>query len=306
MKTNHFFMNNAHILFVLLIVLAGCGLQERSSTALVSKTEPMIESQTLTAVPIVTLTIDFLATETPAPTYTPTTSVTWTPAPTLDPQAARELVIDLIETNSGCFLPCWWGITPGETSWEEANSFLAPFATKILPLRKDVYGVTYDYLPDSVSEGAIGATITIMDDVVQTISTDVYYPLEKLLFIYGQPEEVWVYADTQSINPEAPFTIALFYKNRGFLAIYLGTTKKEESPQICPDKIAGRQLAWYLWSPSLDMTFQKAGQKALLFVNPSDRRFYKLEDATNTNAMEFYETYRLLENASACFEMEIP
>jgi hypothetical protein len=29
----------------------------------------------------------------------------------------------MLETNGGCELPCWWGITPGVTSWQDTLDF---------------------------------------------------------------------------------------------------------------------------------------------------------------------------------------
>jgi hypothetical protein len=214
--------------------------------------------------------------------------------------------MDLIATNGGCRLPCWWGITPGKTTWEEARIFLEQFVTQILILSKDVYGVTYHNLPESVSRGAVGATISVQDGIIQEIGTDVYLPLEEVLHIYGQSDEVMIYVDAQSIDPQAPFTISLFYANQGFLANYIGKTNKGEILQICPSAISGDQISWFLWNPALDISFESAGRESLLFTSPSDRRFLKLGDATNMDIQTFYDTYRNTKNKSTCFVMPDP
>jgi hypothetical protein len=43
---------------------------------------------------------------------------------TLDSEEAQKLVQKLLENNGGCKLPCWWGITPGKTTWAEARQIL--------------------------------------------------------------------------------------------------------------------------------------------------------------------------------------
>ena len=48
--------------------------------------------------------------------------------PTLEPTQAILLVEDLLVNNAGCKLPCWWGIIPGTTEWNEAKQFLQTFA----------------------------------------------------------------------------------------------------------------------------------------------------------------------------------
>jgi hypothetical protein len=225
---------------------------------------------------------------------------TWTSKPTLPPDEAQALVMDLIATNGGCRLPCWWGITPGETTWEEARTFLETFATQILTLSKDVYGVTYNNLPESVSRGAVGATITVDNGTVQSIRSDINFPLSETLETYGQPSEVWIKVDPQSINPEAPFTIVLFYPEQGILAGYQGTAKKGTILRFCPEKIIDYTL-WFLWDPSLDLIFAGAANEVLI-----NRPFFNLEDKTNMDFKTFYDTYKDPENASICFEMPDP
>lgn len=241
-------------------------------------------------------------THTSLPTTTPISSAIWTPQPTLRIEEAQKFVVDLVATNGNCQLPCWWGITPGESTWEETNHFLAAFATNIRVLQENLYGVTYDYLPDNISEGKVGATISVESGIVQTISTDVFYPLDQILREYGQPDEVRIFVDAQSIDALAPFVLALYYEQLGFLATFRGTAEKGSTSQICPTSIGENQTVWFLWSPQLEISFEKAGRRALLFVSPADRPFRVLEEATNISVQEFYETYRNPGAASVCFQ----
>lgn len=248
------------------------------------------------------------ATPSQAPSPSPSPTQTWTPQPTLPPEEAQALVLNLIADNGGCRLPCWWGITPGVTSWEKARSFLETFAIQILTLNENFYGVTIKNLPESISEGAIGANIFVKDDIVQTIRTTIYYPLSEMLQIYGQPNEVWIKVDPQSINPRAPFTIALFYSDKGILATYDGTAKKDRILQICPSDINDYNF-WLLWDPSLNLTFDIVGSEASLFVRGKQNwPIFSLEDTANINMdlKIFYETYKDPKNASVCIEFPDP
>jgi hypothetical protein len=213
-------------------------------------------------------------------------------------------VIELIATNGNCRLPCWWGISPGETSWEEANAFLSTFASSILELRPNLYGVGYDDLPEGVSGGGVGATLSVERGIIQTIDADIYYPMAEILEIYGQPSEIWIFADAQSINPKAPFTIALFYGDQGILAVYNGSADKGDTMDICPSAIGGPQQVWFLWNPELDLTFEQAGPNILLFeTRPSDRPLFRLEEVSNIDIQTFYETYKDPANAARCFQV---
>jgi hypothetical protein len=293
------------VIIILMLFLSGCGanpvfIPTLTPTVLAEKTNDQ-PTKTLTLATIIQET-ESLPTNEPAPTIIPTALASWTPQPTLAPDKAEAYVLDLIATNGGCRLPCWWGITPGETTWEEAHSFLETFATSISTLSKNLHSIAYKDLSNSISDGAVGATISVNDCIVETIETDVFYPLSEVLTIYGQPKDVRISVDSQSIDPLAPFVIALYYEEQGFLAVYRGKADKGVSSQICPSAIAGDQTVWFLWSPKLNMPFEKAGRQVLLFVSPSDNSFRKLEESTNMDVRRFYETYRNAENGDRCFE----
>jgi hypothetical protein len=61
-------------------------------------------------------------TATPLP---PTATPTVTPAPTLTLEEEGAFLSELMATNGGCELPCWWGIVPGETETQEARDIFA-------------------------------------------------------------------------------------------------------------------------------------------------------------------------------------
>lgn len=290
----------------LIVFLSGCNpYQVRDSSPTPVRQIPTVVSYASETLPSVTTepTVSLsTASLTVIPRLTPSVP-TWTPRPTLSPESAQALIIELLSNNGGCRFPCWWGITPGVTTWQEARNFLETMSPRIIVLRQNLYGITYKNLPQSVSNGAVGATIFVTQDVVESIRTDIYYPLEQILQKYDRPNEIWVFVDRQTINREIPFTIALFYQDQGFLVVYEGTADKENKVWICSDRIGGDQLAWFLWNPSLQMSFAEVGKKALLFVDePSERPFRLLQDASNLDVESFYQTYVHPDNSDSCFE----
>jgi hypothetical protein len=73
--------------------------------------------------------------------------------PTLPAEEMDETIQALIATNGGCFLPCWWGITPGVTSWDDANHFLLQFnpvitssASPDMEFGSNTYGIMNYYI----------------------------------------------------------------------------------------------------------------------------------------------------------------
>jgi len=72
---------------------------------------------------------------TPSATFTPTIQATPTfpfpmnkrvswPEPALSASDWQARYDQMMQTNGGCQLPCWWGITPGETTIQEAQEHL--------------------------------------------------------------------------------------------------------------------------------------------------------------------------------------
>jgi len=114
--------NNCYtaILVVGLFILTACQNQRTSSPA-ISQAVEFNATRTLseTALPRATSTSTGAPTLTNAPvTLLPT--LTRTPLPTLDTDDAQMRVLRLLEDNADCQFPCWWGILPGKTLWENA------------------------------------------------------------------------------------------------------------------------------------------------------------------------------------------
>jgi len=54
----------------------------------------------------------------------PTPTLYLTPLPTL---SFYKTVYLMYEANNICSLPCWWGITPGVSTWTEAKQYIEHF-----------------------------------------------------------------------------------------------------------------------------------------------------------------------------------
>ena len=294
------------LLLILAVFLTNCNVTTK--TPVQTRASPLSSENLITLTPVITRT----KTSTPIPvlplTHVPTNPTllvdTITPLPTIPVHERQAYVSDLITNNGGCLLPCWWGIQPGKTTWDEARNFLLSFGANIKLLQDNLYGVTYHNLPNTISGGGVGATIFIDSGLVQTIRTDVFYSLDDVLQVYDQPDEVWIYTD-RGIDPKARFILVLFYGEKGFIAVYRGTAEKEAILKVCPNAIGEDQTVWFLWSPPLQLSFEDVGPNALLFTGPSDNRFHRLEEVTNINARQFYDRYRNKENFSDCLSVLI-
>jgi hypothetical protein len=310
------YTNLSKIVLGFVLFLAGCSLPASSqsipTTVQISATLKFTPTVTTLLIVEPTETATLLPTKTPTqtafPTRTasPTITLTITPRPTLSTNQAQALILELLKTNGGCKLPCWWGITPGKTSWIDANEFLRTFASKTIPFtifQQTFYEVVFDNLPKSVSSGSVGAVIAVRDETVESVAVDIYYPLTEILSIYGQPDEVWVYVEGFTLIGHKPFfVISLFYASQGILAVYEGSAEAEKVVQVCPYRIPSAEHRWYLWNPKQKITFKVAGTHI-----PLEGKDYRLlEDATGMNEQTFYEIYKDPANTHQCFGVEDP
>ena len=175
-----------------------------SSTATVLPTQiPASPTSTTTRTPTST------PTRVPRPTATslPTKTATPTKYPTLDAQGRLNFVLQALKTNGGCQLPCWWGITPGKTTWAE---MVDTFAKQGIGF--DTYEPGKLYLSMVTSGNYLEPTVDVVfsegDGLVQSIGirTEYYYilaqpkyfdtwhdyALDKVLARYGLPTQVYL------------------------------------------------------------------------------------------------------------------
>jgi hypothetical protein len=232
-------------------------------------------------------------------------SETWTPNPTLTNMEAQQFVQDLLLSNRGCRLPCWWGITPGKTSWVEASHFLSAFAKDIEQgeegqVIKD--GITYEATNYAISYDiseteSSGVMIDLRDNIVSKIvvgskSTSQKYKLHQILSEYGQPEEIYIVTHSNVPDGTPPFTVVLFYPEYQFMADFTTEAKKQDDYMIgCPQTVSPRLI---LWGENRDISFNDLNKMAL-GTEPSNS-LEKLEDVTTLNTESFYQVFRDSEN----------
>lgn len=172
---------------------------------------------------------------------------------TLSPSAENMLLRDLLFHNAGCELPCWWGITPGQTPAQEALSLFSSYSRSItiFDWEDDIWGTRYEigiigmHSPDPY-DYIVKHSLYIQDDVVKLIGTqghalgwpaDIVEPPQHftqdwerylppaVLRRYGTPDQILVHYWYEMI---APYSIALLYPEHGMVIEYMGITKGEK------------------------------------------------------------------------------
>ena len=281
-------------------------------------------------------------TRTSAPTLTPTPESTSAPTaiPTLSVNAAHARLLDLLANNGGCRLPCLWGITPGETTYQEAQAILVPLgsisdlvagfspnAGSVFPVyaegdfmlsttvgvdTKTLFG---HQIVNSISFKADESKKMIASNG-ETVFADFFdskifsqrvhpYTLSQVLFDYGKPAAVFISTDggIEREKNTPGFYILLIYPDQGLLVHY--TTYR----QLIDGKVRGCpanahvELDLY---PSGDAdAFSKSLSKtdwaSFADLEPIDNPFWKsIDKATSMSLDQFYETFR--EPTDKCIE----
>ncbi|RPH74362.1 hypothetical protein EHM76_03690 [bacterium] len=296
------FWQDILVMFCFAYFLVGCSTTGEQSA--VTKVEGNISSPSATS----QLTATFLPTGIPASTVTPLPeitftplvtpnklSTTWTPLPTLSDDEAHALLQELLNDNGGCRLPCWWGITPGQTTWQDAQRFLETF-TSIHTIRSSASEqIGSAFIPFPQEAGTITHDYIIRNGIVQQIRINNYnyapvYNLDNILIDYGKPDEVWISAYYEPRYSTYMVAVAIFYQYDGILIMYYDGDVNIVSDQIHKYPQKARYPFIYLWSPQLETNFKETAKEFLdLAAWPS---FIPLEKASGMTVEKFYEAFK--------------
>ena len=254
-----------------------------------------------------------MPTKTLRPTATITKTATFEPiirtrVPSLEINEARLLAADLLQTNGGCNLPCWWGLVPGKTEWKEAEDFLAPmaFVFFINELEDITYADVKIPVPAEIHErGYILQDYSIVNGRIRDITIHETgelpaFDFSQILRDYGMPEGIWLRTFSTAFRGDLPIEITLFYPQQGILATY-----SEFEAQIIGGNVTTCTLLKQsnpilsLWSPENDMTFEETIKLFNRYVK--DMPFLPLDEATGISVQDFYE-FHSKPNANPCIK----
>ncbi|MCP4535695.1 MAG: hypothetical protein GY832_00945 [Chloroflexi bacterium] len=195
----------------------------------------------------------------------------------------------MLETNSGCDLPCWWGVAPGQSEWQTVTNLIATLGFGIQmphPDRLFDYTVNLDF---SEKDGLVDS-IQVHSEVFRGATSERFaqdwqrYSPDQLLSKYGVPSQVYIHM-MPPIERDAPvyYTLWLVYDQVGFFIIYRGPASYEPpTMQACPQFKEVTWIVLYLESPGLSQ----------LFTDPSTNPPVTLEEATGMDMVMFYETFK--------------
>ena len=226
----------------------------------------------------------------------------------MEPTAALTYLKDILQNNNGCKLPCWWGITPGKTTWAEAKQFLDSFTLYSYGARGDPngYQVAEFLMPFPEDMGTISYPFGFRDGVIEDIfgiyfgNLTASYNLVEILNTYGLPDDILVSAYYEPRYSDYMTEVAVFYLQKGILVTYFDSDGDTNGDVIkkCPQKATYPWLD--LWAPSLELTIDEAASRYLDMRNWPPYR--SLQDSTGMSIETFYQTFKDPNN-DKCLEL---
>jgi hypothetical protein len=237
-------MKTIHYLYFYTIVafaLSSCITSSATSDANMNTPVALL---TATTVPIATMTLEAM------PTIPPMLAETMTPLATLEPGQAKNTIRTLLYEPVDCSAPCFWGITPSQTTLSEATNIFSHLGLQTWRITRDntdYYGVTNKF----DSGLSIMPVLTIQNDIVKDISVDITpgihqkavsrewlaYSPEALIKRYGLPSRV-DFAIAWGPSTSSNFQMVMYFDTVDLIVEYGGQDiipwQQKGSPQVCP------------------------------------------------------------------------
>jgi hypothetical protein len=249
-----------------------------------------------------------------------------TPYPTLPADIRTERYRDLLAGNGICNLPCWWGIIPGETTWDEVFAKLSPLGRTYLYKSRIGYFSGFapremdpitEPLPGGYVYGHIdpsflmdGDTIRAIDINSRWIGKDFDYSMANLLKLFGKPDEIWVHLQAKGMGDHPiRYFLYIFYKQKGMIFMNGQGTMDEQDFSLCPQIPSSYDQYppyLFLWAESETGNFT---DMITLFAD-NDAYIEDYRDLTTLNTEmnsmdDFYKTY-VNQNNRECFSIRLP
>ncbi len=326
MKTHKIYQRSS--LLLLTILLVGCmKLSERTVTpSIVAPTLLIAEAlETGTVTPMLTHSPDGTSTVTSISTHSPTgtltPSFTVQTIPTLTTEDAYKKLLDLLENNGGCRLPCLWGIIPAKSTSNDAMSILFPlsgiaginsFSPNIgtinlrltledgLNINISVVYLSKNNIVNQIAfsseayherKGGLGLdsifNSTIFGDKLR------FYMLPNILSEFGRPSSVMITSLAQPPSQSRGgdigyFRVLLLYPEQGILIHYITQINN-----------IGQNVVGCLTNAHVELDIYPPGVGGVFFQNidPSTQEDIKnnykpIEDVTTLTMEDFYQAFR--------------
>lgn len=246
------------------------------------------------------------ATTSPTPTRTPRPP-TPTPAiraeyltPMPQPQLDTTLV-NLFETNADCELPCWWGITPGTSTLNDALLLLEPLSYLIDYVDLEI--TAYISGGEAFDNNSFWQFYWLTQGgVIQRISVEIVkeYPfmLTDVIDQYGLPDNI-ILANAYDLLDEDTIYYAL-YEEDGFLITYYALVRVNgEMLVVCPNLSRGYSLRIWDVNEGTSIDWVIHTWDLSISIDPTNKEYVQISEETEFSISDFIDLYQ---QPGACFE----
>jgi hypothetical protein len=298
-------MKKRLILFIFTAVAIVCAFLSACNQSIDSKTPEANETPTYTTLAEMTK----IDTSTPSfmtPTISPTTRLKFTVTPTLFPKinSAVEWFENLRMTNGGCSFPCYGGfIQVGSISKDNALSWFDE--NLVFADIKDGDIERYCYKHEEYTENERYECYFFRNDELFAIRTGYRWSLSYLFLQYGPPAEIWTKAvGTEIFGDKGFYTIALFYKQEGFIALLYGESNLGEYLEVCPEDFDTGYIDILIVDPAYTVRNSFSDFANLMYeyhiIGFSFDVLARFNDVADKNEEWFYENYSI-SDTTVCF-----
>jgi hypothetical protein len=255
--------------------------------------------------------------DTPTPTVM---SVTVTAKPTATATLSHEQIdanlTELMLTNDGCELPCWWGIVPGETLMSSAREKLTALGASWIGDLTSTIGVDWGMGIEFEIDNDTIQTMDINSSYFSGIERDKYtrgwqpHSLVAVLEQYGLPTQVLAYKPFEADPGQPSYHLLVFYEDLGIEIDYIGSVEilGDNRYLACPEIADIWKVHVFLYQPSQvnDVVEKILPASSISYIADSETVYEVIswQQATGTSLESFFETYSTSEGT--CFEFLTP
>lgn len=251
-------MNKKTVVFILPLLLFGVSC---TSERQITQSLPLASaSLTSEGSPRVPLTATLLPALSPPPNseYSKLVTPHVTPLPARSPTEVTEQLNYLLQTNGNCVLPCFWGIHPDQTRYEELYGVIDQLKGRNFFDFVEENGhlrVSSNFTYEKEGTIRLDLTADLQGDVVKDLEVTLLnqldtgitpeswsaYNMDEILRTYGVPDTVELYFDAP--YDALSFAIRLRYENIHTSIMYSGITTEDKkylttsSVFFCPEEI---------------------------------------------------------------------
>lgn len=236
---------------------------------------------------------------------TPPSSISTYLPPTLTTTQKKEKVGQYLINNNNCALPCYWGITPGITTWQEAKTVLNKFWKSFIEVKEGYYKISFEY-PESENEGRyyyLHVFTNPANDTITTIRGSLDNSLKSFLINNQEPEKTYIRViwstHAADIDEASTFLIYLFYGKKGIWAKQILRNDGYDSPDNRKLKICTKSDIYFdnssrqegieviLWNSMTNTLLEDDPIK--IFDDISEQYVIKsIKEGTGIDSLEFY------------------